>query len=216
MCPTIALFSIYHQSVPNRWRFLTELYRLRKEDTPEFYFDVSTKTSTRDDERMGLCLRAAGLGYHVIVLAYPNETSASACSNDDNPNTFEQFRATIIQGGHSKYISVPKSQCIEQRLLKLLQYNAKIRSDENWGQFLNTDGSIKWDSIALGGQGEGAGNAILMAMKYSVARVICLEAPKDFDQKRNAPAEYYRKTFATPKDRFLRLTTIRILVEAFR
>jgi hypothetical protein len=178
---------------------------VRKGDIPEFYFDVSTKKNARDDERRGLCLRAAWMGYHVIVLTYPNEISASACAKDDNPNAIEQFRATIIQGGHSKYISVNQSQCIEYRLLKLLQYVSKTRPDENWRQFLNADSTIKWDSIAVGGQGEGAGDAILMAMKYRVARVICLGGPKDFDQKRNVPAPYYKKTFATPKDCFFTL-----------
>jgi hypothetical protein len=148
------------------------------------------------------CDLAADLGYHVVVLAYPDETPASVCRNDNDPNSFEEFRMAIIQGGRSPHITVERSESIENRLIKLLQYLEKIRPKENWGQFLNQDGTIKWQSIAVGGQSQGGGHAALIAIKHQVSRVICTGSPKDYNQKRNTPAAFYRKQSATPKDRF--------------
>jgi hypothetical protein len=148
------------------------------------------------------CDFAADLGYHVVVLAYPDEIPASVCRNDPNTKTFEDFRTAIIQGGRSKHIDVERSDSIENRLVKLLQHLQKLRPKENWGQFLHDDGTAKWESIAVGGQSQGGGHAALIAIKHRVARVICTGAPKDFNQKANKPAAFYRDISATPKGRY--------------
>jgi len=148
------------------------------------------------------CDLAADLGYHVIVLAYPDETPASVCRNDSDRNAFEEFRMAIIQGGRSKHITVERSESIENRLIKLLQRLEKTRPRENWGQFLNEDGTIKWQSIAVGGQSQGGGHAALIAIKHRVARVICTGAPKDYNQLQDVPAAFYSNESATPKGRF--------------
>ena len=151
---------------------------------------------------IAFCDLAADLGYHVVVLAYPNDIPASVCRNDNNPKAFEEFRMTIIRGGRSKHISVEQSDSIENRLVKLLQHLEKIWPRENWGQFLNEDGTIKWESIAVGGQSQGGGHAALIAIKHRVARVICTGSPKDYNQKRNVPAAFYREESAIPKGCF--------------
>jgi hypothetical protein len=148
------------------------------------------------------CDLAADLGYHVIVLAYPDETAAAICRYDADPNAFEEFRMAIIRGGHSAHLDIEKADSIENRLLKLLQHLQKIRPRENWDQFLNEDGTIKWESIAVGGQSQGGGHATLIGIKHRVARVICTGAPKDYNQKLNEPAAFYHEESATPKDRF--------------
>jgi len=148
------------------------------------------------------CNLAANLGYHVIVLAYPDETPAAVCRNDSDPNAFEEFRMAIIQGGSSEHITIERAESIENRLIKLLQRLEKIRPRENWGQFLNEDGTIKWQSIAVGGQSQGGGHAAMIAIKHRVARVICTGAPKDYNQLQDVPAAFYSEESATPKDRF--------------
>jgi hypothetical protein len=160
------------------------------------------KDKPRGRGPVAFCNLAADLGYHVLVLAYPDEIPASVCSEDINPNTFEMFRMNIIRGGNSKRISVASADCIENRLIKALQYWQKMRPKENWGQFLNQDGTIRWESIAVGGQSQGGGHATLIAIKHRVARVICTGSPKDFNHKHNAPAAYYNEDSATPKNRF--------------
>jgi hypothetical protein len=176
------------------------------QDRRELYLFIPG-THEKGKQRRGkgpfaFCDFAADLGYHVIVLAYPDEIPASVCRNDANPKAFVEFRMAIIRGGRSKHISVTRSDSIENRLEKLLQHLNKLRPKENWGQFLNENGAIKWETIAVGGQSQGGGHAALIAIKHRVTRVICTGAPKDYDQKRNLPAAFYREESATPKGRF--------------
>jgi hypothetical protein len=150
---------------------------------------------------IAFCKLAANLGYHVVNLIYPDEIPASVCANDP-PRAFENFRMAIIQGGVTTHITVAKSESIENRLIKLLQHLKEIRPRENWGQFLNADGTIKWESIAVAGQSQGGGHAALIGIKHQVERVICTGAPKDFNHRINAPAAWYHLEAATPKSRF--------------
>ena len=148
------------------------------------------------------CSLAADLGYHVISLTYPDDIPASICRNDRDPKAFEDFRLAIIQGGHSKHISISRTESVENRLAKLLLHLQAIRPKEAWGQFLNADDSVKWERLAVGGQSQGGGHAVLIGIKHRVARVICTGAPKDYDQRLDRPAAFYGETSATPKNCF--------------
>ncbi len=148
------------------------------------------------------CQLAARLGYHVISLRYPNDRSASAARLDEDPAEFERFRMAIIVGGTSKYITIPRIESIEHRLIKLLQYLASARPGENWNQFLNADGTIRWEAIAVAGQSQGGGHAMLIGLHHRVARVIATGAPKDYNLKLDAPAAWLTRESATPKSRF--------------
>jgi pimeloyl-ACP methyl ester carboxylesterase len=145
---------------------------------------------------------AAELGYHVVFLRYPNEVSASICHQDPEPSAFEDFRLAIIAGAASKHITVSRTDSIENRLIKLLRRLGQLRPREEWGQFLNNDGSIHWEMLALAGQSQGGGHAALLGVLHPVSRVICFGAPKDYSVALHAPAAWYRKESATPKNRF--------------
>jgi hypothetical protein len=147
---------------------------------------------------------AANLGYHVIKLTYPNDIAAAeACNKDRNPLAFEQFRMTLIAGGSFnngfKDFTISRADSIENRLIKLLLYLKQTRPQEHWEQFLNDEGGIKWESIAVAGQSQGGGHAALIAIKHRVARVICSGAPKDYSHILNRPAAWYHEESATSK-----------------
>lgn len=148
------------------------------------------------------CKLAATLGYHVISLSYPNTISASATNKEPEPGAFEEFRMAIIQGGTTKHVTVNRANSIENRLIKLLQQLKEKRAREEWSQFLNDDGSIKWERIAVAGQSQGGGHAALIGIHHRVARVLCFGAPRDFSVALQSPAAWYQKESATPKDRF--------------
>ena len=148
------------------------------------------------------CQLASRLGYHVISLRYPNDRSASAARLDDDPAEFERFRLALIAGGTSNYLTIPRTESIEHRLIKLLQHLASARPTEHWNQFLTADGTIRWEAIAVAGQSQGGGHAALIAIHHRVARVIATGAPKDFNLKLNAPAAWLTRESATPKARF--------------
>jgi len=108
----------------------------------------------------------------------------------------------IIRGGATQHVTVSKTDCIENRLIKLLRMLMEKRAREGWSQFLNDDGSIKWGRIAVAGQSQGGGHAALIGIHHKVARVLCFGAPRDHSLALQAPAAWYLKESATPKDRF--------------
>jgi pimeloyl-ACP methyl ester carboxylesterase len=148
------------------------------------------------------CQTAADLGYHVLALAYPSDIPATIVRNEQDPNAFENFRTEIIEGRDlSTFVSVDRTNCIENRLIKLLQYLSKNEPDRGWDQYLTLEGEINWQRIAVSGHSQGGGHAALIATKHLVARAVMTGAPKDFDRVRNRPAAWYRKP-ATPISRF--------------
>lgn len=165
-------------------------------------------TGGRQQGAQGFATLAAGLGYHVVTLVYPNDTPATVCARDRDPAAFENFRLAIIQGGRADYqigrrtLVIERHDSIEHRLTKLLEYLQRHRPEEGWGQFLDAAGGIRWESIAVAGQSQGGGHAPLIGIKHRVARVMCFGAPKDYSRALDAPAAWYAKTSATPKDRF--------------
>ena len=148
------------------------------------------------------CQLAATLGYHVIALSYPNSIPAATCNEETDPKAFEDFRTAIISGGTTKQISISATNCIEHRLIKLLQLLAQRYPREEWQHFLDASGAIKWDTIAVAGQSQGGGHAALIGIDHRVARVICFGAPKDWSIALKAPAAWYGKDSATPKELF--------------
>ncbi|MDB6056465.1 MAG: hypothetical protein JWO95_309 [Verrucomicrobiales bacterium] len=165
-------------------------------------------TGGKADGAKGFLNLAADLGYHAMNLMYPDDTPATVCRNDSNPQSFEKFRMAIIRGGNATYrdgqskISIDPAESIENRLIKLLRLLQQKRPRENWEQFLTADGSLKWKSIAIAGQSQGGGHAALMGIKHPVARVICFGSPKDYNNRLNAPAAWHGEKSATPKSRF--------------
>ena len=147
------------------------------------------------------CTLAAHLGYHVIFLRYPNDTSASAAAGDEDLAEFERFRMALIAGGTSRHLSIPRTESIEHRLIKLLETLQRMRPGEQWQQFLTPAGGIRWRAIAVAGQSQGGGHAVLIAKKHEVARAIATGAVKDYNRRHRRPAAWLEAESATPPDR---------------
>jgi len=167
-----------------------------------------TGTGGKGQTAMGFSNLAADLGYHVVTLMFPDDVPATTCATDADPKAFENFRMAIIAGGKArshggtKDFPIERAESIESRLIKLLEHLKTIRPAEHWEQFLNDDGTIKWESITVAGQSQGGGHAALIGIRHKVARVIAFGAPKDYSKKLDAPAAWYAHESATPKNRF--------------
>lgn len=151
------------------------------------------------------CATAAGLGYRVIVLKYPNDEPAAIHRQDADPNAFEDFRLAIIAGGRTPQITVSRTDSIENRLIKLLLYLRRSRPAEEWGRYLTPEGDIRWEAVVVAGQSQGGGHAALIATKHRVARVLCLGAPKDYSRALHGPAAWLQAASATPAGCFFAL-----------
>ena len=139
-----------------------------------------TGTGGRGRGAVEFCRLAAASGYHVVNLVYPSDIPATVCKRRPDPGSFEEFRLCIIQGGECRAITVSRADSMENRLVKLLAHLGKSRAREGWGDYLQEDGGLAWEKLALAGQSQGGGHAFLMGMRHRVARVIATGAPKDW------------------------------------
>jgi hypothetical protein len=149
---------------------------------------------------------AAQQGYRVVMLSYITEQGVSnICVGKNlraNRPCAEDFRRKRIFGteGFSLIADQPQDAIIH-RLSKLLLYLKETRKDEHWEQYLNADGSPRWERIAVAGQSQGGGHAAFIAMARPVARIVMLSGGWDM----SAPgqiADWYAKPSATPPERW--------------
>lgn len=93
---------------------------------------------------------AANKGFHVVSLKYPNGTAAqSACGGSSDPNCYSNFRKEIIEGfDYSTDVNVDTIDCINNRLLKLLQYLELNNPGQNWSNYFSGN-TILWNSINI-------------------------------------------------------------------
>ena len=149
---------------------------------------------------------AAQQGYRVVMLSYITEPGVSnICVGKNlraNRPCAEDFRRKRIFGteGFSLIADQPQDAIIH-RLSKLLLYLKETRTDEHWEQYLQADGSPRWERIAVAGQSQGGGHAAFIALAKPVARVVMLSGGWDM----SAPgeiADWYAKPSATPAERW--------------
>ncbi len=148
-----------------------------------------TGATTGEQEEFGRT--AAGLGYHVIYLMYPNDVAAAVCQDDVDETSFEKFRREIITGRDlDPRVAVDRVDSIEHRLLRVVRWLAENHGADGWKQFLAGD-SMAWPKVVLAGHSQGGGHAQLMAKDHAVARVVVLGSPKDYNQRHGRPAAWY-------------------------
>jgi len=148
-----------------------------------------------------LCKWASLLGYHAIFLMYPNTVAAAeACRDSPDPDAFSTFRWAIIEGGDTQYIKIPRIECIENRLIKLLLYLDRRHPHGGWGEFVSGE-QINWARVTVSGGSQGGGHAAIIATRYLVSRVLCFGAPKDYSRYAAKPAKWYDKS-VTPPSRY--------------
>jgi pimeloyl-ACP methyl ester carboxylesterase len=152
-------------------------------------FLPGTGATTSDQDEFGRT--AAGLGYHVVYLMYPNDVPAAVCQDDEDEGTFEKFRREIVVGGDlDPRVTVDRANSIEHRLVQLIRWLAVNRAAEGWQQFL-TDDDVAWHEFVVAGHSQGGGHAQLLAKDHAVARVVVLGSPKDYNRRYGRPAAWY-------------------------
>lgn len=165
-----------------------------------------TSGSPRIGPQLNFPQFAAQQGYRVVMLSYITEQGVSnICVGKNlraNRRCAEDFRQKRIfgNGGFSLIADQPQD-AIVHRLSKLLQQLTATRKDEHWDQYLNADGSPRWERIAVAGQSQGGGHAAFIAKTRAVARVVMLSGGWDM----SAPgeiADWYAKPSATPPERW--------------
>jgi len=142
---------------------------------------------------------AASLGYHVIVLSYPNDflINGAICARSFDPACFENLRMEVYDGiDRHPAIDVGWADSILNRLSVLLQYLDRNHPEERWRRFLRADGTPRWHATALGGHSQGAGYAGLIAKFKPVQRVLMF-AGFDWFGAEERPADWMYRPSAT-------------------
>src|SRR2546425_763630 len=107
-----------------------------------------------------LAREAARLGYHVIVLTYPNQDRGIELLCGGNPACEENVRLGITAGGEGTFpvVDATRANSTDTRLTKLLERLTLDHPEEGWSQFLN-DGEPNWSQIVLSGFSFGGSEA---------------------------------------------------------
>lgn len=133
---------------------------------------------TADYQR--LLTEAARMGHRALALAGPGDGDVVALCGQDGA-CLEAVRREIADGqDHSAKITVKYADGLENRLIRALAWLAKSDPESGWGQFLEL-GKPDWTRIIVAGHGQGAAQAMMLAVLNDVARAALLGGPADAD-----------------------------------
>jgi hypothetical protein len=120
---------------------------------------------------------AANIGYHSIGLTYPNSVAInSICSSTLDTTCHSSARYEVFDGiDRTTSFIVDTNNCIQKRVIKLLQYLQLQYPTENWGQYY-VGNTIVWDKIIVSGHSQGGGHAGFIGKIKQVERVVMFNA----------------------------------------
>jgi hypothetical protein len=153
----------------------------------------------------------AARGYHVLGIAAFQDYNIIR----DDPDFWGDARRTVFEGKKytSKYefatIDITPADGVMQRTEKALKYLHQMFPAEDWGYFLNPDGTVRWSDVYFTGQSHGASNAARFAMLVRSAGAVSFAGPRDNTcNSTNTPtcnaifAKWFTEVPKTPIDRF--------------
>ncbi|HVT09206.1 MAG TPA: hypothetical protein VHO67_17215, partial [Polyangia bacterium] len=156
-------------------------------------------------------------GFHVLAIAAFEDYTITI----DDPAFYGDARKEVWDGiehthtGDFANIHMTPADGVAQRTQKALQYLAKLYPTEDWGYYLNADGTVRWSDVILTGMSHGASNVARWGMLVRVSRIVSLSGPRDnmctsLDAANcgGVVAKWLSETPVTPIDRFYALTGV--------
>jgi hypothetical protein len=154
---------------------------------------------------------AARLGYHVVVLMYPDKIAAQKrCGESPDPDCDVKFRDAIISGGPiGPRRRITTADSIENRFEKLLTFLARQQPEGGWSQFVDANGGVRWRKVAVAGLSQGGGHSYMLGKRHELDRVLMFGSPKDYSFRFQAPARGFDAAVRTPLRRFFAYNHVR-------
>ncbi len=145
---------------------------------------------------------ASNLGYHSIGLNYPNaEAINTLCQPSVDITCHSRARYEVFDGlDRTTDVSVDPDNCIQNRVIKLLQYLETTYPTENWSQYYSGN-NILWDKIIVSGHSQGGGHAGFISKIKQVDRVVMFAA-MDWIPLLNRNADWITWTGPTTPNRY--------------
>lgn len=154
-------------------------------------------------------------GFHVLGIAAFQDYDILSKGAD----FFGNARRSVFEGvlatheGEFANIKMTPADGVAQRTQKALAYLHAKYPDEDWGYFLEPDGSVRWSDVIFSGFSHGGSNAARFAFLVRAARVVSLSAPRENTCTRldlancgGVVATWLGETPKTPIDRFFAIT----------
>jgi hypothetical protein len=162
-----------------------------------FLFFGGSFSSAKDYGLIGRV--AAGIGYDVISLSYPNDVGVNPLGATADSLVFDKFRQEICFGTpQSSFVTVDTFNSIYTRTIKLLQYLVSTYPTQNWQQYINANNTLNWSKIAVGGHSQGSGHGAYLAKFFPVERNVMFSGPNDYSVFYNKSARWLRQAGVTP------------------
>ena len=143
---------------------------------------------------------AANLGFHALGLMYLNGDAINSLCASNAPldaDAAGNARLEVIDGTNRvSFLSVDRTNCIENRLLKALQYLQANYSTRGWGQFYSNN-TVLWNKLIVCGHSQGGGMAAMLAKTRRVNRCIVF-TDMDWWVAGNRPYNWMSATSSTP------------------
>ncbi|MEI8290128.1 MAG: hypothetical protein WCH99_11705 [Verrucomicrobiota bacterium] len=146
---------------------------------------------------------AASLGFHALGLMYPNGDAINSLCAQFAPldaAAAGNARLEVIDGtDRVSFLTVDRTSCIENRLLKALQYLQANYPTRGWGQFYSNN-VVLWSKLIVCGHSQGGGMAAMLAKTRNVNRCIVF-TDMDWWVAGNRPYNWMSAASQTPADR---------------
>ncbi|MBN1575549.1 MAG: hypothetical protein JW913_03300 [Chitinispirillaceae bacterium] len=160
-------------------------------------------TGNSPDAYCGIARLAAINGFHAVNLSYPNAISVNFTCTDENSLTCHQnMRTEIIWGTDlSDKIQVDSINCIQSRLVKLLDYCIEYFPHDGWNIYLDKKHLPAWSRIIVAGHSQGGGHAAFIGKKRATAGVVMFSSV-DYCSTYDKPAPWLSAKGLTPPSRY--------------
>jgi hypothetical protein len=135
------------------------------------------------------------------------------------PDFFGDARRTAFEGVmHTREdafasIEMTPADGVAQRTQKALQYLHAEYPEEDWGYYLQEDGSVRWSDVVFTGMSHGASSSARFAFLVRASRVVSSAGPRDNLCERldlnncgGDVATWFGEESETPIDRFYAIT----------
>jgi len=154
-------------------------------------------------------------GFHVLGIAafqdYDILSFGAAFFGDARREVFEGKEYTRL--GAFANIQMTPADGVAQRTQKALAFLHAKYPDQDWGYYLQADGSVRWSDVIFTGFSHGGSNAARFAALVRASRVVSASSPRENLCVRSDPnncggvvATWLSETPKTPPDRFFALS----------
>lgn len=154
-------------------------------------------------------------GFHVLGVAafqdYDIVSYGADFFGDARRTAFEGVMHTQLDAFAN--IEMTPADGVAQRTQMALQHLHATYPEEDWGYYLQEDGSVRWSDVIFTGMSHGASNSARFAFLVRVSRVVSASGPRDnlcesvsLNDCGGVVATWFDEVPQTPIDRFYAIT----------